>query len=233
MMTDLTWNEFCELYYETAKSSAEMHLVRLKKKLGGFDRRVDESYVVDAAVLSALEKTYARFDAARGVKITTYLSGIVHNDLVDVVKKESKSAARQGDIDDVKAALKDFADDDSAEARAQLVPRLMKAIQKLSPSDQVILNYYLEDKSTYVERSAETLNVAPGYVSVRRFRIFEQLPKLMEMTRADYLRFCEEYPSTVLAGNIVSVPVEESLPVNPILPSLDVRRMAAMVSRQL
>ena len=32
MMTNLTWNEFCELYYDSARSSAE---VNLTKMLGG------------------------------------------------------------------------------------------------------------------------------------------------------------------------------------------------------
>lgn len=62
----------------------------------------------------------------------------------------------------MKTALKSIADDTSAEARLQLIPRLMNAILKLSPSDQVILNYYLEDKSTYIARSSETLNVTPA-----------------------------------------------------------------------
>lgn len=229
MMTDLTWNEFCELYYETAKSSADMHLARLHAKLGGFDRHVDEAYVVDAAVLSALEKTYACFDSARGVKMTTYLSTLVHNELVDEVKKESRAAAKQRDIDDLKTALKSFSDDTSAEARAELIPRLMNAIAKLSPSDQVILNYYLEDRSTYISRSVETLGVSENYVSVRRHHIFERLPKLMEMTRADYLRFCDNY-NVVLAGKTSFKKVDVPILFNPILPLLDVGKMAEKIA---
>ena len=243
MMTDLTWNEFCELYFELAKNYANMHLARLRARLGGLDRHVDEAYVVDAAVLSALEKTYAHYDSMRGVKITTYLSNLVHNELVDEVKKESKAAAAQRDIDDLKVALRNYTDDPSAEARAQLIPCLMAAIEKLSPSDQVILNYYLEDKSTYVARSAETLNVSENYVSVRRYHIFERLPKLMEMTRADYLRFCDSY-NIVLAGKIIynksiSINADNSALVvtpnasNPILPTLDVKSMVENLVRFL
>jgi RNA polymerase sigma factor (sigma-70 family) len=159
MMTEWTWNEFCEFYYETAKNYARTHLERLRRKIGEFDRRVDLDYVTDAAVLSALEKAYSHFDSKKGVKITTYLSTIVHNEIVDGMERESKAAAIQQDIADVKSALRAFADDDTAEARARLVPRLMAAVAKLSPSDQVILNYYLEDKSSYIARSSSALNI--------------------------------------------------------------------------
>lgn len=228
MMTDMTWNEFCELYYDTAKDYAEIHIRSLCKKLGELDKRVDLDYVRDSAVLSSLEKAYAHYDAKRGAKITTYLSTLVHNEVVDLATKESKKAAVQQDIDEVKTAIRAYADDDSAEARQRLIPRLKEAIAKLSPGDQVILNYYLEDKSSYIARSVEALHVSENYVSVRRNRIFALLPKLMEMTRGDYRRYC--YEETVFAGFIVrdEAPVRIDMP-NPILPSLDLDWMARAV----
>lgn len=227
MTTDLNWNEFCELYYDTARNYAEMHLLRLVKKNGAFNRRVDLDYVKDAAVLSGLEKAYAHYDANRGVKITTYLSTIVHNEIVDEVTRESKKAAVQQDIDDLKTALRTYAEDDSPQAREQLIPRLRAAIAKLSPGDQVILNYYLEDKSSYIARSVEALHVTENYVSVRRNRIFALLPKLMEMTRNEYLQYCCEYEGPALAGRLSTTPrTLRFLPPNPILPALDIQRMA-------
>ena len=219
MMTDLTWNEFCELYYETAKVYAETHINRLRAKLGDFDKRVDLEYVRDAAVLSSLEKVYTHFDSKRGTKITSYLSTIVHNEIVDEVSKETKKAAAQQDVDDLKTAIRAYADDGSAEARAKLIPRLMAAISKLSPSDQVILNYYLEDKSSYIARSSEILCVSENYVSVRRNRIFKLLPKLMDMTRSEYLQYCLQIESNAFAGQIELHPTRSFRP-NPILPSL-------------
>ena len=149
-MTDLTWNEFCQLYYESAKKAADIHLARQRAKLGGFNKHVDEKYVVDAAVLSALEKVYAKYDSNRGVKITTFLSNVVHNELVDEIKKESNAAARQDSIDNLKTAVLSVSRDSSSEALEKMIPLLREAILKLSPSDQIILNYYLENKSTYV-----------------------------------------------------------------------------------
>ena len=251
MKTEWTWNEFCELYYDTAKKSAEMYLQKQVRKLKGVDRRVDLDYVRDAAALTAMEKAYAHFDASRGAKITTFLSTLVHNEIVDQLEKESKAAAVQRDIDDVKTAVKALkaladeapSDTGASDARAKLIPRLRTAIDKLSPGDQVILNYYLEDKDTYVAKSVHALQVTENYVSVRRFRIFKQLPTLMEMTKADYKRFCYDYEGGAFAGGVLdnndSVLFDMTLvrhritPVNPILPSLDPELMAARLMVEL
>jgi len=245
MKTEWTWNEFCELYYDSAKKSAEIHLQKQVRKLKGVDRRVDLDYVRDSAALTAMEKAYAHYDASRGARITTYLSTLVHNEVVDQLEKESKAAAVQRDIDDVKTAVKALkaladeapSDTGSSDARAKLIPRLRAAIDKLSPGDQVILNYYLEDKDTYVAKSVHALQVSENYVSVRRFRIFRQLPALMDMTKADYQRFCYDYEGGAFAGgsllNNDSVLFEMTLTrrristVNPILPSLNPEIMAA------
>jgi len=228
MTTDLTWNEFCELYYETAKKDAKMHLAQLIARNGEANKRVDLDYVVDAAALAALEKTYAHFDASRGAKITTYLSRIAHNEVVDEYTRESKAAARQKDIDDIKTAIRSFTDGTPAEAKDELIARLRAAIARLSPSDQVILNYWLEDKSSYVARSAETLGTSESYVTLRRFRIFKQLPQLMGMTREDYLLYTSQ--NTILAKNTVikssRSPILQAFRPNPILPGLDVNALA-------
>ena len=245
MMTEWTWNEFCELYFDSAKKSAEIYLQKQARKLGGLDRRVDLDYVRDSAVLTAMEKAYAHYDASKGAKITTYLATLVHNEIVDLVEKESKAAAAQRDIDEVKTAIKALkaladeapSDTGSSDARAKLIPRLRAAIDKLSPSDQIILNYYLEDKSSYVAKSVQALQVSENYISVRRHRIFKLLPTLMEMTKADYQRFCYDHEGGAFAGgglmNNDSVLFEMTLtrrritPVNPIQPSLDLEIMAA------
>ena len=233
MMTDLSWTEFCELYYETAKKAAEVHLHSLLARKGQPNKHVDLGYVVDAAVLAALEKTYTHFDASRGAKISTYLSRIVHNAVVDEYVRESKAADRQDDIEDLKIGIKAYSDDLSPEAKEKLIARMRTAIAKLSPSDQVILNFWLEDKSTYVARSAEALGTSESYVTVRRHRIFNALPRLMSMTREDYLLY-ENSNATVLASNIelhiesaeaYPTVVSRTLRQNPIM-KVDVERMA-------
>ena len=71
-----------------------------------------------------------------------------------------------------------------------------------------------------------------AYVTQRRFRIFKALPKLMGMTREDYLLYEARNQAMVLANSmyyssITKLPAEpRSLRPNPILPSLDIEAMA-------
>lgn len=248
MMTDLTWNEFCELYFETARDYADIHISRMMRN-GTPNKHVDLAYVKDAAVLSALEKAYAYFDSKRGAKIKSFLSTLVHNEVVDELNKESKRTAAQRDVADVITDIRGikeklFAEDDdkSPDARVELIPRLRAAIEKLSPSDQVILNYYLEDKTSYIARSVEALNVSDNYVSVRRNRVLAMLPKLMEMTRGDYMQFCYEGDGALLCSedliqfNVVlnkNITVRRSLKPNPIMPSLNLDVMAERFAGQM
>ena len=236
MMTDMTWNEFCELYYPTAKKDAEINLHKQIGKNGDTNKRVDRNYVIDAAVLAALEKTYTHFDASRGAKITTYLSRVVHNEVVDEFVRESKAAARQDDIDDIKTAVRAYSDDISPEAKDELIARLRIAIAKLSPSDQIILSFWLEDKSSYVARSVEALGTSESYVTLRRFRIFKAIPKLMGMTREDYLLYEAQNQAMILASNIKhnlsSHPIQRIFRPNPIMPTLDIETMAERLAGQ-
>ena len=240
-MNDMTWNEFCGLYFETAKKYAETQLLKMRGKLGEFDAHVDVDYVIDSAVLEALQKTYASFDESRGAKITSFLHTIVHNEIVDELKKQTKEAGMQRDVDNMKSIVEGLSDgpthDFSSEARAKLIPRLHMAIEKLSPAEQIILYNYLEDKSTYIDRSVAQLQVSENYVSVRRNRILEKLPKLMEMTREDYLRFLDNYEGPAFAN--ANVAFSKNIGIsntaihirkqNPILPSLDIDKIAEML----
>ena len=86
-------------------------------------------------------------------------------------------------------------------------------------------------------KSVHALQVSENYVSVRRHRIFKLLPSLMEMTKSDYRRFCYEYEGGAFAGpgmmSSGSVLLEMMIAprrvssANPILPSLDLKLMAA------
>ena len=255
MMTDnKTWEEFCELYFDEAKRYADIHLAKHIEKNGAPNRRVDLSYVKDAAVLAALEKTFTHFDASRGTKITTYLSRIVHNEVIDELTRQSKEAAQEQDLDDVKTAIRAWSADEPARDNRQLILRLRAAVDKLSPSDQIILNYYLIDKKTYIARSVQALGTSENYVSLRRFQIFQRLPRLMEMTREQYLRYhedaCESVPGTVFQmmvrndnlsckkinpGALVSegFTARGAKSVNPIQPSLDLDALTASLLREI
>ena len=246
MKTDLDWNEFCERYFETAKKYAAVHLGRIKAKTGPLDRRIDEDYVMDAAVLTALTKAFSDYDASRGARVTTFLSRIIHNELADELEKEAKQAARQDSLDDVETYVRSLVEEDSdtssREARAKLIPRLQSAIENLSPDDQVILNFYLEDKSSYVDKSCELLHVGRQYVMMRCHRIKALLPKLMGMSREEYgdylyknenMIFSCDLDSSLDGGSFHSIGFIQRKPANPILPSLDVRSMARKLLEEI
>ena len=92
------------------------------------------------------------------------------------------------------------------------------------------MNYYLENKSSYIARSSEALNVSENYVSVRRNRIFSLLPRLMEMTRNEYLKYCYESNDNALASSMNKSIVIKHLDLhNPIVPALDIDRMVEML----
>lgn len=229
MITDISWNEFCERYYETARQTARLYLERQRQKLGGFHRRVDTDYVLDSAVLSGLERTYRNFSSARGVRITTFMSKIIHNEIVDELTRESREATRKDDLEALRTAAQINGESISEEKREQLLSRLTAAIQKLSPSDQVILNYYLEGLPSYAERASSDLGVSPNYVAVRRGRIFSLLPKLMGISREQYSALYYADNDTVLAasGKSADVSVKPALGVlNPINQSVNPARIA-------
>lgn len=201
MGSNMDWNSFCELYYESARRSACVKLESLRKRLGGFNRLVDEAYVIDCAVLAALEKTYARYDSTRGFKVTTLLSTIVGNEVVDCLEAESKAASVKCDLETFREGVRQLSEQPSEETREKLLAMLTDAIRRLSPSDQVILDYYLADKSSYVALSSAALGVSENYVCVRRLRIFDMLPKLMNLTGAEYAQMCYQSDGTVLADS--------------------------------
>lgn len=232
MVNDMTWEEFCSLYYESAVKAAGIHLEKLRSRLGGWDPRVDESYVVDSSVLSALEKTFSRYDPLRGCRIATYLSSIVHNDLVDNLEREVKEAAMKASMPEARRCdtVEDVASVLPQKVIDHLMDRLRSAISLLSPSDQVILKFYIDDASTYVERSVELLGVSENCVRVRRSRIFGRLPRLMGVTAEEYR---EMFECSVLAGRGVKKGVVRT-ETNPIWPDLDLDDMArALCARML
>ena len=118
----------------------------------------------------------------------------------------------------------------SEEKRELLLSRLTEAIKKLSPSDQVILSYYLEGQPSYAESASNELGVSPNYVAVRRLRIFSLLPKLMGMSREQYAALFSAEDDIVLASSntiLTSITVKPNPEgSNPINPSVDPVSMA-------
>ena len=84
-----------------------------------------------------------------------------------------------------------------AKEKEIIIDKLLKAIKNLRNRNmKVILQLYLEDPRTYVERSVEALGIEANNVSVLKNRAIKMLPELMDMTAEDY------YDSFVLAHSV-------------------------------
>ena len=64
--------------------------------------------------------------------------------------------------------------------------RLENAMKELKPVDQVILAYFIDDPSSFVDMAAEELGIPCGRVSVRKTRAIETLSRLLEKSIEDY-----------------------------------------------
>ena len=241
MTNNLTYEDFVNLYYGYARDCANIHLANIRKKSGDFDKNIDLEYIASAAIVTTMVKAFEKYDASRGASIKTFINTVVHNEVLNELEKETKGAAKKAGLDDLKQTIRDMEQDDSKEARMSLIPKMMEVVSKLSPDDQVILNFYLEDKSSYIEKSAEKLNISRNYVSVRRDRIFARLRDLMNMTKLQYSEYVANYsPSRTVTTSFIRGLVNRCAPImqykersNPIMPSLSIPELAEKLVAQL
>ena len=120
------------------------------------------------------------------------------------------------------------------EAMDNLKERLRSAILLLSPIDQSILGFFLQDPHTFVEKSMKALNVPANFVSVHKNRALAKLPSLMGMTQTDYLDMFEERTTgelqtyQTLHYHAINYMETEITYTNPVCPEFD---LAGTVSR--
>lgn len=199
----MTFSDFCNLYYDVAKEMAKKDMNKAKGRLGAIDIHVDEDYVIDEVVLIALEKTCRSFEASRGKDVTCLLSRIVHNELVDALEKENKAARKKSAIENVELRIKDFISSQTeSQGRDVIFDKLYEAISKLSESDRIIIENYLDDRRTYVAQSAKELCISENNVCVRKNRILERLYEHLKDFKKTFYR--EEEAETI---NLRQMPI--------------------------
>ena len=91
------FQDFCREHYAEAKRYADMTIAAHKKSHGPIDHRIYIDDVKANAVISALENAFMTFDASKNTKLATYLSFLVHNDVLSELGKEW-TAVRKFDI---------------------------------------------------------------------------------------------------------------------------------------
>ena len=220
MSNDINWQDFCALYYDRAIQSAKCHLYKIKSQAKYWDDRIDEDVLVEDAAMDALQKAFLKYDPSRGASMTTFLSRVAHNELVNELDRETESLKTLNDItprQETEISIRELASEIPEDAMNDLKGKLRAAILKLAPVDQCILEFFLEDPSTFVQKSVEALNVSAGYVSVRKKRALAMLPALMGMTASDYYELYEEHTFAGLNMKSAARNAESSF-TNPIHP---------------
>lgn len=91
------FENFCREHYAEAKRYADMTIAAHVKAHGPIDHRIYVDDVKSNAVISALENAFMTFDASKNTKLSTYLSFLVHNDVLSELGKEW-TAVRKFDI---------------------------------------------------------------------------------------------------------------------------------------
>ncbi|MCQ2135585.1 MAG: sigma-70 family RNA polymerase sigma factor [Bacteroidales bacterium] len=197
----MDFSDFCTKYYEIAKEMATKELRKSAAKLGSIDIHVDLDYVIDEVVLIALEKTCKSFEASRGKDVTCLLATVVRNELVDALERENKAASRKSDIEDVEVRIRDFISTQTeSQGRDVIIDKLYEAIKKLSESDRIIIENYLDDRRTYVAESAKELCISENNVCVRKNRILEKLYEHLKDFKKSFKG--EDEPETIQLSQI-------------------------------
>lgn len=109
--------------------------------------------------------------------------------MVDKLEKEMKCLSMVKDItteQEKEYTLDDLASSVSSAVMLNMKERLENAMKELKPVDQVILAYYIDDPSSFIDRASEELGIPRGRVSVRKTRAIETLSRLMEKSVEDY-----------------------------------------------
>ena len=175
-------------YYDFAVQRASNCFKRKKGSSAFWDNRIEEENVVRDAAIDALQNVYTKYDPDKGA-LESYLSRAVHNEVVDKLEKEMKCLSMVKDItleQEKEYTLDDLASSVSSAAMLNMKERLENAMKELKPVDQVILAYFIDDPSSFVDRAAEELGIPCGRVSVRKTRAIETLSRLLEKSVEDY-----------------------------------------------
>ena len=218
------WQNFCSLYYEQAMGYAQYHISKLKRSLPHWDERIDEEALTVDAAMEALQKVFTQFEPARGASLGTFLSRVVHNELLREFERETKSLAMLNDVstrDEAEYSLGSLSARIPDNAMDSLKQKLRAAILKLSPLDQCILEFFLEDPSTFIDRAVKELNVTRSFVSIHKCRALDKLPSLMGISAEDYYEMYDE--PTFMSRKPETVPsAAPSRYRNPIFPEFDI-----------
>jgi len=173
MITSDAFNDFCKEYHGKAQEYAKMTIGSLVKANGHFPSEYDVENVKAVAVLSALEKTFVKYNPQRSKnqKLLPLLAIIVHNEVLTELGKERTS------VDRFKGIKRRKSSDIVSVGRSSIIPgvsgsgttgrlfeaheymdifgskkgkeeqilKMRRALQQLSPIDQTVLTCWMNE----------------------------------------------------------------------------------------
>ncbi len=235
MVTNILWKDYMAKYYDFAVQRASNCFKRKKGSSAFWDNRIEEENIVRDAAIDALQNVYTKYDPDKGA-LESYLSRAVHNEVVDKLEKEMRFLSMVKDItleQEKEYTLDDLASSVSSAVMLNLKDRLENAMKELKPVDQVILAYFIDDPSSFVDRAAEELGIPRGRVSVRKTRAIETLSRLLEKSVEDYdesVLFKLPYSSfetEFMQRTVMARPVERYR--NPVCPDFDLDKTVGKI----
>ena len=231
--TNQQWLNFVNLYYDCAISHTQEHLKKIKISDGPYwNFQIDEEVLIQDVAFDALQQAFLKYNPARGVPVSGFIKVIAHNELVDKLKKIENSIGYASEIDPSKEYdynIRSMVSLIPKEVMSHLEEALKEAIKQLQPIEQGILEFYLDNPKTFVERSVEEFGLTPNMVSVRKNRAIAKLPALISVSAEEYYNSFEEMPLTMgyLQTN-VSKPAAPKY-TNAICPEFDLGATAKML----
>lgn len=184
MITDQTFDEFCNKYYLDARRAADVTVANFIMENGQPHRSIDLDLVKDGAMVSALRKAYERFDKGneKVASIKTFLSTIVRNQVLTGLRNESSAVGANRKRSLYATDKKGSAQTDDGLEMAEIRSQVTESVRRLDPVDQVIINCWMEDKRSYCDEALSMLGWDEDKreeVKERKKKAFNQLQRML------------------------------------------------------
>lgn len=197
---------FFSKFYNFAKECADNTMAGVVKKNGPINKRIDQDLVKSIAVYYALEKVFQNFDVDRATEkgIKGFIYRTVHNQTITELGKATTQIGHF--TQDVDTLLKNPADMGYTkdlsymQRKEEVLAEMMMTLKTLSPEDQELIGFWMDDQKTYIERALDVLGLEStpsnrNMIAVRFNRAKIRLAKAMGGKKPNYRDSYAQLPS--------------------------------------
>ena len=176
MIISEEFSKFCSEHYDVAMHYADMTIGAVVNKNGPLNSKYDIESVKALGVISSLEKAFLTYNSAdkRNAKLSTYLSNLVHNDVLTELGKEktrldrfrgrkSRKPVSDGEpryshimtgVGTSRNKVKVFEPHEymdifsASQGKEKQIREMMKKFRQLPPMDQLVLTFWMNEEKT-------------------------------------------------------------------------------------